>query len=279
MYTVSGDRMIIYVDILVIVNIYITYFTLKATSAILHLRCRTSRLIVASLLGGFSAIAATFNLNFLLSVIVRFTTTTAITIIAFGFSGIKSLLFRSAVNIASATLVCGITIMLREYTGSTVFNATGGYPYLNISVMTLIIATTLTYTALTIFRRICDKPTTGELIELTIKKDGKTVKLSAFPDSGNNLKDFLTGCPVIVCRKEKLDGIFTAENTEMLPSGTRIIPFSSVGGNGFITAFRADAVTAQYKGTEKNINALIGTGNNALENESFDAIINPKILI
>lgn len=271
--------MVIYLDVLIIVNIYITYFTLKATAKLLHIGYNPKRLILASVLGGIFSLTAVLRAGLIPLILLRTLLTFIITVTAFGFPDIGGLFLRMLINIGGSTVICGISIMLREYTGSTVFNATGGYPYLNISVMTLIIATTLAYTALTIFRRICDKPTTGELIELTIKKDGKTVKLSAFPDSGNNLKDFLTGCPVIVCRKEKLDGIFTAENTEMLPSGTRIIPFSSVGGNGFITAFRADTVTAQYKGTEKNINALIGTGNNALENESFDAIINPKILI
>lgn len=282
MYTVNGDKMIIYIDILVIVNIYITYFTLKATSAILHLRCRTSRLIVASLLGGFSAIAATFNLNFLLSVIVRFTTTTAITIIAFGFSGIKSLLFRSAVNIASATLVCGITIMLREYTGSEIFGAANGYPYFNISAMTLIIATTAAYMAITVFRRIADRPAKNETVELKIRHNGRTAVISAFSDSGNNLRDYLTGKPVIICRRDKIENLFpmSAEWDEDIPSGARLIPFSSVGGSGVITAFRPDSVIICRDGKEeKSVDALIGTGGTGLENEEFDAIFNPKILI
>lgn len=272
--------MVIYLDVLIIVNIYITYFTLKATAKLLHLGYKTKRLISASVLGGLFSLSAVIKADIIFLILLRVLMTFIITVTAFGFPNIRRLILRMLINIGGGTLVCGISIMLRECTGSSLFNAAGGYPYLNISVMTLIIATTAAYTALTVFRRICDKPSTDELIKITIIKDGKTASISAYPDSGNNLRDFLTGLPVIVCRKDKIKGIFTLENEEELPSGARIIPFSSIGGNGFITAFKPDSLTAEYGGgKEKNIEALIGTGGDSLENESFDAIINPKILI
>ncbi len=274
--------MVIYIDVLIVVNAYITYFTLKATARLLHLGYKTGRLIAASLLGGISAAAAAVPMGFLPSVLLRALITAGLTTLAFGFSGLKPLFMRIFINIAGSALICGGAILLRELTGSSIFGAAGGYPYFNISVLTLIAASTGVYIALTVFRRICDRPDEGSLIKITVKKNGKTAEISAFPDSGNNLSDFLTGLPVIVCRKEKFEELFPlgeAESGSPLPSGTRLIPFSSVGGNGIITAFKPDSLTAETKNGEKSIEALIGTGGRPLENESFDAIINPKILI
>lgn len=274
--------MVIYLDVLIVVNAYITYFTLKATARLLHLGYKTGRLIAASLIGGISAAAAAVPMGFLPSVLLRAVITAGLTTLAFGFSGVKPLLMRIFINVAGSALICGGAILLKELTGSSVFGAAGGYPYFNISVLTLIAATTGVYIALTLFRRICDKPDEGSLIKITVKKNGKTAEISAFPDSGNNLRDFLTGLPVIVCRKEKYEELFplrAAEDGAPLPSGTRLIPFSSVGGSGIITAFKPDLLTAETKNGKKHIEALIGTGDEALKAEEFDAVINPKILI
>lgn len=274
--------MIIYVDVLIVINTYITYFTLKATAKLLHLGYSTKRLIGASVLGGASAVTAVLSLNFPLAVLIRFALTTLITVTAFGFSGMKPLVLRSAVNIVSASLVCGAAIFLREVTGNSFFNAAGGYAYLDISIITLIFSTTAVYILITLFRRISDKPSQGELITVKIRHNNKTAVIAAYPDSGNNLRDFLTGMPVIICRKDKIEGIIPTDykDGEAIPCGTRLIPFSSVGGSGFITAFRPDYVSVKREnGCEKAVDVLIGTGGMGLENEEFDAILNPKILI
>ncbi len=274
--------MIIYVDVLVIVNIYITYFTLKAAAKLLHLGYKTARLTLASVLGGFSALTAVIPMGFLPAFIIRFILTSAINIIAFGFTGVKPLIIRSCITIATAALVCGGAILLREWTGSSFFGAAGGYAYFNISVMTLIISTTAVYIILTVFRRLSDRPAEGEMIKLSICHNNRTAVINAYPDSGNNLRDFLTGLPVIVCRKEKIRELLPLdyeEKTDNIPSGVRLIPFTSVGGNGIITAFRPDSVTVNRGGEIKKIDALIGTGGDLSEKEDFDAILNPKILI
>ncbi len=273
--------MIIYLDVLMAVNVYITYFTLKATARLLHLGYSTGRLIFASVLGGISALTAVFPVNFFGAMLIRAATTSAVTIAAFGFPGVKPMLIRCTVNIAGGALVCGAAILLREFTGSDLFGAAAGYAYINVSVMTLILATTAVYIAITLFHRFSDKPAQDEIINVKISNNGKTAVVRAFPDSGNNLRDFLTGLPVIVCRKEKIAELFPFEkDIETVPKGARLLPFSSVGGEGVITAFRADSITVyRENGTEKTVDVLIGASENALTDEQFDAILNPKILI
>ena len=270
--------MVIYLDVLIVINFYITYFSLKAAARVFHAGYRTRRLITASVIGGFSSVSALIPLDFFLYFLLRILLTAAIVLTALGFGGIRSFLLHCMAVLTCAVMVSGTAVMLRELTGSSFFGAAGGYAYLDISVMHLIISTTAVYIVLTLFRRIHDKPQKNELIKILIKHNGKTAEITAYPDSGNNLRDFLTGLPVIVCRKDKIRHImpFTAEN----PKGIRLIPFSSVGGNGIITAFRAESITVcRENGKKINIDALIGAQDGALANENFDAVINPKILI
>ncbi len=270
--------MVIYLDVLIVINFCITYFSLKAAARLLHAGYRTGRLIAAAVMGGFSSLTALLTLDFLLSFLLKLALTAVITLIAFGWGGFSAFALRTVVTAVAGALVCGVTIMLRELTGSRFFGAAGSYPYLDISVLHLVISTTAVYIIISLYRRISDKPHSGAMIKLTIEKGGNTVQLIAYPDSGNNLRDFLTGLPVIVCRKDKISGIMPDFSHN--PKGVRIIPFSSAGGSGFITAFRADSVTVcRENEQETQIDALIGTKEGLFENESFDAVINPKIIV
>ncbi len=270
--------MIIYLDVLIAVNFCITYFSLKGTARLLHAGYKTGRLIAASVFGGFSSLTALFSLEFIPALLLKIAVTAIITLITFGFGRIYDFTLRTLTSAVTAALVCGVTIMLREVTGSSFFAAAGGYPYLDISVFHLVISTAAAYLLITLFRRISDKPKSGEMIKLLIKKDDCTAEILAYPDSGNNLYDFLTGLPVIVCRKDSIRQIIP--DFKKSPKGIRIIPFSTVGGGGLVTAFRADSVTVyRENGSKTQIDALVGTKEDVLINENFDAVINPKIII
>lgn len=268
--------MTVYVDVLIILNAYISYFTLKASAGLLHIGYKLPRIIIASVFGGAISLTALIPLDIFGSFILRLILTVIMSALAFGFSEIKKLLLRSAITAAAGSLICGAVILLREYTGNSFFNLARGYVYLDISILTLIVSTTAVYIAITLFRRFLDKPLENEIFELEIRHKGRTVILNAFADSGNSLNDFLTGLPVIICKSEKINGFIpTTEVNDEIPKGLRLIPFSSVSGGGIVKAFRPEYISIN----KKEINALIGTNEGALENESFDAIFNPKIII
>ena len=270
--------MTVYIDVLIVVNFYITYFVLRASAGLLHTRLKMGRLIAAAVIGGISSAAAVFAFPFWAAIPLRCALTVLPVITAFGFSGIKPLLLQSFVSFAVSLLLCGVVIGLRELTGNSFFAEVGGFVYLNVSVLTLIISTTAAYLLLSLFRRILDKPCSDGSVPLEIKNNGKTVRLNAFLDSVNTLRDFFTGLPVIVCRLSSVSGlappgIERAQSDP--PAGVRLIPYSTIDGSGIIAAFRADEVTVGGK----DVDVLIGVSDTAMKNEEFEAVFNPKILI
>lgn len=278
--------MTVYADVLIIINIYISYFTLRACAVILHTECGIKRISAASVLGGVCSLTALIETDFLGAMLLKAAVTAVTVLTAFGFGGIKRFALRSLTVSAEGMLICGIALMIRELTGSDFIFAANGYIYMDISALVLVTASAAVYGILSLIRRAMDKPSPEENIRLTVENMGKTAVVSAYPDSGNCLCDFLTGRPVIVCRSEAVAEI-EPENVKRYISGEaddisgiRLIPMRTAGGSALTAAFRAKRITAEWGDEKKELDALIGVcPAGALENEPFDAVINPKLLI
>ena len=280
--------MTVYLDVLIIVNIYITYFILKAAARLLHIKYRFFRLAAGAVFGGFSSLAAVLSLDFFWALLLKTALMLITVLIAFGFGGGSRLLTATALCTGISILICGAALLIRELSGGGIIGAAGGYPYLDISALTLVGATAAVYGAVSLFRRFLDKPTADSRVELIIEYGGNRAEIEAFPDSGNGLCDFLSGTPVIICKAAPLEKLLPENIKKLISSGEydlnavkgiRLIPCNTVKGSGFIAAFRPDRITAELGGCKKRINALIGVDKDLFEDEGFDAILNPKILI
>ncbi len=112
--------------------------------------------------------------------------------------------------------------------------------------------------------------------EIQIKYETKSTILRLMIDTGNLLKDPITGTPVIVVEKQSLKEIIEEEilnqiegilegkyidtkYTENYISKFRLIPFSSLGKqNGMLIGFKPDEVKIKFDDTEiKKTNVLI----------------------
>ena len=267
--------MTVYIDVLIVMNIYISYFTLRAAGRILHTDIPFRRLACAAVLAD-TGIAVSLLLKCALTALTALT--------AFGFGNAKLLAVRSFVCFAVSMLICGAAVLIHEITGSDMIFSANGYVYVSISALVLVIASAVIYGALSLLRRIFDTPLTDRAVLLTVSRGDHTAVLNAVPDSGSFIRDFLTGRPVIVCRQAALEDVLPDNVAAYLSgctdeiSGIRLIPMTTASGNGLIAAFRPDAVTADIGGEHKRLDALIGVSETALKNESFDALIPAKLL-
>ena len=78
--------MVIYVDVLFVVNFFITYLLLFATSFLAKSEMKQYRAIIASIAGGlYSLVIICDKLNFLISTLGKIAVSILIVFIAFGF--------------------------------------------------------------------------------------------------------------------------------------------------------------------------------------------------
>lgn len=280
----TGLGMVVYIDVLIVINTYITYFILRAASRMLHTSVSFRRIAAASVIGGVSSLAALAVTDVPLSLLLKAALTVVTVITAFGFGSFRALAVRSFFCITAGMLICGAAVMIHELADTDFIFSANGYLYMDISALVLVVSSAAIYAVLCIVRRITDSPSADERVVLTVEKNGTRAVLSALPDSGNYLRDFLTGRPVIICRASALGDVLPKNAERFLEgdaddvSGIRLIPMKTAGGSSLAAAFRPDRITADGEGCKKNIDALIAVAPGALEGESFDAVINSRLL-
>lgn len=280
----SVTEMTVYLDVLIVMNIYISYFTLRAAGRLLHTETKLRRTAAASVFGGFSSLAALADIGTAGSLLLKAALTAVTVLIAFGAGSLRLFAVRAFVCVTVSMLICGSAVLIHDLTGSDMIFAANGYVYLNISALVLVISSAVIYGVLSLIRRIADSPDADERISLAISRGGSTVRVEAVCDSGNYLRDFLTGRPVILCREAAVRDILPPGAAAFLAgsggdvSGLRLIPLRTASGSGVAAAFLPDSLTAEYRGEKKELDALVGVCRGALSGETFDAVMSPKLL-
>lgn len=285
--------MVIYIDVLFLINLYVTYFEILGVCAFTHRKAGRLRMIAAALLGGLCSFVIFLPQDMvILSTLIKIASCFVITLIVFGYGGflayVKSSLLMLFVNFVFAGLMLAVWFfaapMKMLYSNGTV--------YFDIDFMTILICTAAAYTVLRIIRFFLDKngKEDGEY-KVTIENNGKSCVLSALSDTANGLVDYFSGLPVIICRQSacadvsppNIRSVCGTVNADELCStdikGIRVLPFSTVCAAGYVYAFKADKITVSDKksGKSYNVNALIGIAPQS--RQEYDAIFNPKILV
>lgn len=280
-------KIYIYIDVLIVLNIYITYFLLLATSKISHTPLRTARCIAASVTGGlFSLMILIPDVNRFLNFFLKFAVSCVIISVAFGISmGIRNT-FRLVVWFYGINFVfAGIILSLRFAFSLSFVKFSNSYFYMDFSVFTLVIFTAVSYGAICLVKYLSDRSLAADgIYRVIIRYNSKTVSIEGVADTGNSLVDFLSGKPVIVCGSNELEkiveipepaGIMEYENYSEILRNFRIIPYSTIGENGIIPVFSPDEILIKEEKTKKirQADALIG-----ISNKKVKAVFNPKIL-
>ncbi len=297
----ESGMQVIYLDVLIGINLYVTFFLLKATARMLHFRIAIWRTCLACAVGGVSSLmifaeqmhpALTFSVKFLCGILIVLT--------AFGFFSVQQFLKRAGIFLAVNFLFAGVMLALWWGVAPIGMYYRNGTVYFDISAAVLALSTIVAYLAVTVIRRLLDRKSVGgEKLWLMVTVQDRTVHLSCFGDSGNTLKDIYTGKPVIICDAAKLQDVLPDHVRSFATAGMagmpetpsfsnyakakylpKFIPYHVVGKNGILPAFRADRVTLQTEdGKEKELDVLIGIAEQKLFAGEYDAIINPELLV
>ena len=103
------------------------------------------------------------------------------------------------------------------------------------------------------------------LCDLQIKISGKIIQTKAFLDSGNSLKEPISGKPVIIIEKKEISKIIDLSKIENFKGGDEklhisIIPFKSIGKqNGIMMGIQTEYVKIKFEDEIlKRENAILG---------------------
>ncbi|MCH5323654.1 MAG: sigma-E processing peptidase SpoIIGA [Eubacterium sp.] len=277
--------MIIYVDVLFLINLYVTYFQLLAVSAFTHMRIRTERMILGAAAGGAAAFTIFLPQDIpAAAAAIKIVSCLIITLISFGYKSGKTFLKNAMWLLLINFIFAGIMLAVWLFAAPLEMLYSNGTVYFDIDFFTILFFTAGAYFMVKGIRYLLDRNgKTDGSYKILIENNGGSVTLDALSDSGNGLVDWFSGLPVIVCRKNACDGIsppdiMSTDDPEYV-KGVRVLPFSTVNARGYVYAFKADKIIVSdiKNGKEYSVNALVGISPDSVQ--EYDAIFNPKILV
>lgn len=285
--------MVIYLDVLILINLYVTYFQILAVSVFTHRKTVWYRKLSAAGIGAVASLSIFIPQEMVLTLtLLKIFLCALIAFVAFGYTGFRAYAVSVLFLMLVSFVFSGLILCVWLFAAPMKMLFINGTVYFGIDTMTIILSTCAAYGVVRIIRYILDKngKTDGKYTVI-IKNNGRECRLSALADSGNGMVDCFSGLPVIVCRRDMCadvspPAIEMIENnsdiseigTQMI-KGVRIMPFSTVGKGGLICMFKAESVVIDDETNEEKypVNALIGIVIGG--RQEYEAIFNPKILV
>ena len=285
--------MVIYLDVLILINLYVTYFQILAVSVFTHRKTVWYRKLSAAGIGAVASLSIFIPQEMVLTLtLLKIFLCALIAFVAFGYTGFRAYAVSVLFLMLVSFVFSGLMLCVWLFAAPMKMLFINGTVYFGVDTMTIILSTCAAYGVVRIIRYILDKngKTDGKYTVI-IKNNGRECRLSALADSGNGMVDCFSGLPVIVCRRDMCadvspPAIEMIENnsdisdigTQMI-KGVRIMPFSTVGKGGLICMFKAECVVIDDETNEEKypVNALIGIVIGG--RQEYEAIFNPKILV
>lgn len=285
--------MVIYLDVLILINLYVTYFQILAVSAFTHRKTAWYRKLSAAGIGAVASLSIFIPQEMVLTLtLLKIFLCALIAFVAFGYTGFRAYAVSVLFLMLVSFVFSGLMLCVWLFAAPMKMLFINGTVYFGIDTMTIILSTCAAYGVVRMIRYILDKngKTDGKYTVI-IKNNGRECRLSALADSGNGMVDCFSGLPVIVCRRDMCadvsppaidmienNGDISDIGTQMI-KGIRIMPFSTVGKGGLICMFKAESVVIDDETNEEKypVNALIGIVIGG--RQEYEAIFNPKILV
>ncbi len=273
--------MTIYLDIVFFENVFMNYIIIFATGVVIKNDIKKIRILLGSCIGAVYTIVMYLNIipiysNFIMKLILSF----AIVYISFKPKTfkkfIKDLIIFYLVSFVFGGCVFALMYFLKPQMAQIkngVF--VGAYP-LKVALIGGIIAYAIIQISFKIVKMKLTKKDMIYRVEIII--NGKTISIKGLLDTGNSLKDPISGFPVIVVEHKSLysvipekvlnniNKIIGGETDELIEdsqfneiiSRFRMIPFSSIGKqNGLLLGVKADSVNIILDEKMKSNNKVI----------------------
>ncbi|WP_178668745.1 sigma-E processing peptidase SpoIIGA [uncultured Eubacterium sp.] len=262
---------VVYVDILIIVNFFVNLLLLQITCLISKRSPKLYRIIISSCIGSlYSLVIFADNLNAVLCELSKLLASAVMVLIAFGFRRVLVFVKQLLIFYFSSVILLGVVMLVCFIFKLRFVAVNNSVMYFDVSSATLITCGVLAYIVSSIIIRLYNRSLSkNELYILKIENGECNVTLSAFLDTGNRLREPFSNSPVIIVNSSKI----SAGDKQI-----RIVPVTTVAGTSFLQAFKPDKIILKFNSREEIIeNAYIALSDD-LNDKSYNAILNYDIL-
>ncbi|MBD2861826.1 MULTISPECIES: sigma-E processing peptidase SpoIIGA [Paenibacillus] len=303
--------MVVYLDLIFLVNFLIDGAILLAAARIRHIRPSWWRIAASSAFGAsYVVMMMVPSLSFMFTIVLKCLFSSAMIVIAFGFGGLQTFLRNMGafyvVSFAVAGGMFGIYYFLQspgEVMNGILVTRSGGLAH-RVNIGFLFVALTF-IPLLWLFRAVFfgakrRREMTQYLAKVKIRIDDYESVCTGLIDTGNQLYDPLTRTPVMVIeatqwsdmlpeswmariRQSEVDQLVAGIGSDSFvwQDRLRLIPYRGVNrGTQFMLALKPDKVVIVHNETEiVNERVLVGLdGGKLCADGSYQAIIHPTLV-
>ena len=238
--------LIVYVDVLVLINVLVNYFMLLAVKLISRNKTSRVRILLAAMLGGVSSLLLLLESLGAVMTLLKLLSAVLMSMIAFGIKPFKRLLKTTLWLLLICFVFGGLTFAIYVFTETDIMLFSNGIVYFDVDITFLVVCSALAYIVITIISKFIDKkaPISNEYY-IKIQSERKSVSCQGLMDTGNNLREPFSNYPVILVDKYIFRDLFDEDDK------LRLIPVSTVGGETLLKAHKPISVEiGDYKTNE-----------------------------
>lgn len=250
--------MVIYADILLVINLFVNYFLLLITKRILRIYVRRIRILCGAFFGGlYSLIIFAPTLPLAVTVLLHIAAVGIIVLISFPTHTVKAYLKAYAaffaVNFGFGGAMLAVWLVFRP-NGMVYQN---GAVYFDISMQVLLLSTVFCYILFSVFFALLKRKAPDNRLYTVILQNGdKSVHTKALLDTGNTLSDGFSDTPILIATERILHKLATEEAQAFLRGDIpqvqnmsfRFIPYGTVHGSGVMRGIVIDIVSLPKEG-------------------------------
>ncbi len=246
----------IYADVLFFVNFISTYIILDLTQRMTGYKCKVKKKCMAAAAGGvFAVLAICFSEA---GALIRLTGFILIPAAMFGFNKMRIIIF-----CAMSAAMSAVFVAIESFTKYNEIYVSDGIIYFDIPLVRFAVIFALSYAAVCAAQYFIRRFRSKSYHDLEVGLGGRYVRLRAFVDSGNRLREPVSKSPVIVTEWRYVKALFSDISYDEFVNGieryrVRLVPYYTVGsGRRLMCAFKADSVRIRDENRERE-NVYIG---------------------
>lgn len=264
-YNLIGDDMIIYLDLVFLLNYFFDFILLIGVAIILKRKIKIYNFFMGSFIGSSSLLILFLDTSRLEIIIIKFVISVLMIIVSFGYRSFNYTIKNITYLYILSVFLGGFLYLINnsfDYHNGLVFYNTG--MSLNIILIIVLVPLLLRF----YIRMIKDlKVSYSNYYKIKIYFNDHIVHSVAYLDTGNKLVSPYSSKPIL---------LYYNKNPVFDSLRYTLIPYNTVSNNGYIKGYKVDKIYIDGIGYRKKL--LVGVIDNKINIDGCDSLMGLNIL-
>ena len=278
----------LYLDVLFLLNAGIGAAFLLAAGKLAHRRTKRWRLLLAALAAGGYSLVLLLALPGWLLLLLQLPVSLGLVLLCYGWGGRRETLQLLLSYWGGNLLLGAVLSILDQWLAPLGAVNRGGIYYFPVQPLVLVLVTIGCYLVLWLVGKFRKK--SAQRLRFRLQAGDRQVEFTALVDTGNRLRDPITGRSVLVVQKQVLQDCLPPAVLDALSQGRPeqvdsaqwqrrcgVLPIRTAGGTGLLGTFRPEGLWLLQKGKPQRVGALVAVTPQPLGGKEYQALAGAEL--